>query len=96
MLAEKALSAIGFHINRYPVAGPNFAHPAAHCFHYANHLMPYGNTWNCPRHRAVLDMQIAGANTGQRYPHNGVTLVYYSWLLLLPQLKIARADISIG
>lgn len=42
-----------------------------------------------PRDRAVLDVQIAGADGAQRHPHNGVTGIQYPRHRLAQKGKLA-------
>lgn len=70
VLAEETLAAEGLHIHRHPVAGLHCGHSAAHRFHHTHHLMAHGDTGNRPGHRAMLDVQVAGADAAQSHPHN--------------------------
>ena len=81
--AEVALPAKGLHIHRYPVARAHRLHRRSDSLHDAHHLMPHGNAGDGPRHRTVLDMQVAGADRPQRHLHNGVTGVLQRRLRLL-------------
>ena len=71
--AEVALSAEGFHIHCHAIAGAHGFHLCSDGFHDADHLMTDRDAGYGARYRAVLDMQIAGADRPQRYPHDGVT-----------------------
>ena len=48
------------------------------------------------RHAAVLDMQVAGADTAQRYAHNGIARIFQLRLRFVQQLELSSFDISIG
>ena len=82
LFAEKALAAESLYIDRYAVARLHVLHRAADCFHNADHLMSHRDTRNGAGNAPVLDVQVAGANAGERHLHNGVPLVqqYRLWL----------------
>ena len=85
--AEKALSAEGLHVHRHPVAGLHIGHRTAHFFYDAHHLVPYRGAGHRPGHTAVLDVQIAGADTGKGRLYNGVPLVLQHRLWFFHQGK---------
>ena len=85
--AEKALSAEGLHVHRHPVAGLHIGHRTAHFFYDAHHLVPYRDAGHRPGHAAVLDVQIAGADTGKGHLYNGVPLVLQHRLWFFHQGK---------
>ena len=85
--AEKALSAEGLHVHRHPVAGFHIGHRTAHFFHDAHHLVADRDAGHRPGHAAVLDVQIAGADTGKGHLYNGVPLVLQHRLWFFHQGK---------
>ena len=56
LLAEEALAAEGFHVNRNSVAGLYVRNRRADLFHDADHLVTDRDSFHRPRHAAVLDM----------------------------------------
>ena len=95
-LAEKAIAAEGLHIHRYPVAGLHMGHGAAHGLHHAHHLVAHGDARHGPGNAAVLDVQVAGADAGQRHLHDGVPLVEQHRLGLFRQRKFSLCNICIS
>ena len=71
-------------------------HGAAHRFHNAHHLMAHRDTGNGPGNAAMLDVQIAGADAGQRHLHNGVPLVQQYWLRLFQQCKFSLFNVCVS
>ena len=49
-----------------------------------------------PGHRAMLDVQITGANTRQRHPDNGIPVIHNYRLGLVQQGKSSAFDVSQG
>ena len=68
MPAEETLATEGFHIYRHPVAGLHGGHGGADFLHHTHHLMAYSDTGHRPGHRAMLDVQIAGADAARSHP----------------------------
>ena len=73
VLAEEALAAEGLHIDRHTVARLDIADLGADLLNDANHLVTNGYAGYSTGHTAVLDMQVASANTAERNAHNGIT-----------------------
>ena len=94
--AKIALPAKGLHIDRHAVTWTKAAHRLPHLFHHAHHLMAHDHAGLCARHAAVLDMQVAGADTAQRYAHNGIARIFQLRLRFVQQLELSSFDISIG
>ena len=59
-------------------------------------LVTNGNVWNGMWHAAVLDMQVAGANTAERNAHNGITRTLQFGLRLVDQLKLAVGYVGVS
>ena len=93
--AEIALAAEGLHVHRHPVAGLHGGHGGAHLLHHAHHLMAHGDAGHRAGHAAVLDVQVAGADAGQRHLHDGVPLVLQDRLRFFQQLEPAPFHIRI-
>ena len=85
MLAEKALAAERLHIDCHTVSRMECGDCAAHLLYHANHLMADSDTRHRPGNGAMLNMQIAGANTAERHPYNGIAVLlqYRNGLLVL-------------
>lgn len=96
VLAEEALAAEGLHIHRHPVPGPDSGDGVAHGFHHAHHLVTHGDARHRPGHRAVLDVQIAGADGAESYPDNGVPGVQKDGLRLVDEGEFSVFSISQG
>ena len=96
VLAEEAVAAEGFHIHRHPVTGPDRGDGPAHLVHDAHHLMAHGDPGHRPGHRAVLDVQVTGADAAQRHFDDGVPIVQQYGLGLFHQFKQSLSDIGIG
>ena len=94
MLAVEAFAAESLHVDGYSVSRLHVGYLLSHFFNNAHHLMANGNPWYCTRHRTMLDMKVAGADTAQRYSHDGIMRIYYHWLLLLSKTKLSLLDIS--
>ena len=62
----------------------------------ANHLVANGNAGHSTRHTAVLDMQVASANTAERNAHNGITQALQLGLRLVNQLKLAVGYVGVS
>ena len=56
--------------------------------------MAHGDARYRPGHRPVLDVQVTGADAGQRYPDNGVTVILQDWFRPFHQLKISLGKIG--
>ena len=95
VLAEKAFPAEGFHIYGHPVAGAHRPHRRAHFFHNAHHLVAHRDPRHRPGHRAVLDVQVAGADAGQGHLHNGVPILQQHRPGFFPQFKSSFFQIGI-
>ena len=76
-----------------PLAGPNGGNggDGGSVVFVADRNARYG-----ARHAAVLDMQVAGADTAQRYAHNGIARIFQLRLRFVQQLELSSFDISIG
>ena len=72
IFAEETLTSKGLHIDRHAVARLDGAHLGADLLNHANHLVANGYAGHSTRHTAVLDMQVAGADTTERNAHNGI------------------------
>ena len=59
LLAEEALTAEGFHVDRNSVTRANVRDRRADFFHDADHLVTDRDSFHRSRHAAVLDVQIA-------------------------------------
>ena len=93
VFAKEAFAAKGFHIHSHSVAGAHGFYFAAHGLHNAHHFVPHRNAGHSAGHRAVLDVQIAGANGAQRYPHNGIPRGLQRRFGLIHKGKFAVPDI---
>ena len=96
MPAEEACSTEGLHIHRHPVPGLNGGDSGAHLLHDAHHFMAHRDAGDGPGHRAVLDVQIAGADAGQGHPDDGVPVVKQCGLGLVQKGKSALFQVGIG
>ena len=96
MPAEEAIPAEGFHIDGDAVSGFDVVYGRPGLFHDADHLMPYGDAGNGSRHAAVLDMQIAGADTAECDPDNRVARVLQFRYRLLNQSEFSFFYIGVG
>ena len=59
-------------------------------------LVADGNARHGAGHAAVLDMQVAGADTAQRHAHNRIARIFQLRLRFVQQLELSSFDISIG
>ena len=71
-------------------------HLGADLLNDANHLVTNGNAWNGTRHTAVLDMQVAGADTAERNAHNGIARALQLGLRLVDKFELAMGYVSVG
>ena len=85
-----------FDIDRYPVAGLGRSDGRADSFYDTHRFVADRNARYGARHAAVLDMQVAGADTAQRYAHNGIARIFQLRLRFVQQLELSSFDISIG
>lgn len=92
--AKIALPAKGLHIDRHAVTWTEAAHRLPHLFHHAHHLMAHDHAGLCARHAAVLDMQVARANGGERHADDCVPrlLHFRHWPLLQCKQAILPVD----
>ena len=58
--------------------------------------MTNGNAWNGTRYTAVLDMQVAGANTTERNAHNGIARTLQLGLRLVDKFELAVGYVGVG
>ena len=58
--------------------------------------MANGYAEHSAEHTAVLDMQVAGADTAERNTHNGITRALQFGLWLVDQLELAVGYVGIG
>ena len=58
--------------------------------------MTNGNVWNGMWHAAVLDMQVAGADTAERNAHNGITRTLQLGLWLVDKFELAVGYVGVG
>ena len=84
LLAEEALAAKGFHVDRDSVAGPHVRDRRADFFHDADHLMTDRDPLHRSRHAAVLDVQIARADARQCYLNDRISRAVSSALASQP------------
>ena len=68
----------------------------ANLLNNANHLVANGYAEHGTRHTAVLDMQVAGADTAERNAHNGITRALQLGLRLVDQLKLTVGYVGVG
>ena len=82
MLAKIAAAAEGLHIDGNPVTGFYMGDGSAYLFHHAHHFVTHGNSRNRPRHRTVLDVQVAGTDAAQCHTNDGIprVLQHRLWL----------------
>ena len=59
-------------------------------------LVTNGNVRNGMWHAAVLDMQVAGADTAKRNAHNDITRTLQFGLRLVDQLELAVGYVGVG
>ncbi len=71
-------------------------HFGADLLNHANHLVANGYAGHSTRHTAVLDMQVAGADTAERNAHNGITRALQLGLRLVDQLEPAGGYVGVG
>ena len=96
MAAEIAFAAEGFHVHGHAVAGL-YAGDIRACFlHHSHHFMAYGDAGHGPGHAAVANVQVAGADAGQRDAHDGVPAVLEGGAGFFHEFKAAPADVGIG
>ena len=74
-IREETLTTEGLHINSHTITNLDIVDLGANSLNDANHLVTDRNAWHRTRHTAVLNMQIAGANTAKRNAHNGISRV---------------------
>ena len=79
------MAAEGFDVDRHAVAGAYRMHGLADLLNHADHLMPDRYAGHGARHGAMLDMQVAGADAGERDAHNRVPRVAQSGHRLVQQ-----------
>lgn len=93
-LAEKALPTEGFHIDRHAVAWAEAAHGLPHLFHHAHQLVAHDHAGLCARHAAVLDMQVARTDGGERHADDGVPrlLNFRHWPMLQCKQALLPVD----
>lgn len=96
VFAEKALSTEGLHVDSHPVAGAHRGDGGAHFLHDTYHLVTNRDAGHRPGHRAVLDVQVAGADAGQGDPDDGVPVILQYRLGLFHQGKGTLFDVGIG
>ena len=96
VLAEKTFTAEGLHINRHAVARLDAADLGANLLNHANHLVANGYAGHGTRHTAVLDMQVAGADTAERNAHNGITRALQLGLRLVDKFELARGYVGVS
>ena len=94
--AEKTFAAEGLHVHGDTVARLDGTHLGTHLLDDSDHLMADDNTWHGTRHTAVLDVQIARANTAQCYSHHGIACIDDLGHRPLLQLKPPRCYIYIS
>ncbi len=94
--AEKALAAKGFHIHGDPVAGGHCGHSGARLLHKAHQLVAHRDAGHRPGHAAVFDVQVAGADAGQAYPHDRIPRVQQNRLWLFQQAEPAGPGVGIS
>ena len=94
--AEKAGAAEGFHIDGHPVSGAEGTDVRACLLHHAYHLVSHRDAGHRPGNRAVLDVQIAGADAGQRDPDDRVPGVQQDRLWLVQQGEFPPLQIGVG
>lgn len=78
-LAVKALPAEGLHIDGNPVAGFYPCHLTSSLFHDPHKFMAQYGARNSPGNCAVQDMDIAGADGGERNSHDGIPGGHDMW-----------------
>ena len=96
MAAEEAVPAEGLHVHRHPVPGLYPGDGGAHRLHHAHHLVAQGDAGHRPGHRAVLDVEVAGADAGEGDPDDGVPVLQQHRLGLFQQPEVAPAHVGIG
>jgi len=96
MLAKKAFAAKRLYIYRHSVSRLYSRYCRPHSLHHAHHFVPNGNARHSARHRAMLNVQIAGADAGQRYPDNRIPVILQGRLLFFLQFEFSAFHISIG
>ena len=62
----------------------------------ANHLVANSYAGHSMRHTAVLDVQVAGADTAERNAHNGIARALQFGLRLVDLLELAVGYVGIG
>ena len=96
VLAEEAVPAEGLHVHRHPVAGPDGGDGLAGLLHDAHYLVAHGDAGHRPGYGAVLDVQVAGADTSQGHLDDGVPGVEQGGDGLVQKRKSAPLKIGIG
>ena len=88
-LAEEALAAEGLNIDSDPVTDLYGSDRRADLLYNSYHLVADGNSLDSTRHRAVFDVQVAGADTRKRYPDDSVGVALKRGSGFFDELKIA-------
>ena len=95
LTAEETFAAEGLHIHCHSVARSDVRHLRACLFHYAHHLMTYGDARYGARNTAVLYVQVARADAPERHPHDGVARVLQFGHGFFCQSEVPFSDVSI-
>ena len=90
------MAAERLHVDCHAVAGPDRRNGASHGFNHADHLVTDGDARHGARDAAVLDMQVACADAGERHTDNCVPRVEQDGFGLFNQRESSRLGIGIG
>lgn len=92
---KKALAAESFHVDGDTVAWLHGGYSSTDFFDNANHLMADRDAGHSTWHRAMLDMQIAGADACKGNAHDGVAVILQGGLGLLLQSKMTMGNVGV-
>ena len=96
IFAKKAFAAESLHVHGNAVSGTDLYQGGDDGFHHADHFVANGDSRHCAGNRAVLDVQIAGADAGEGDLDDGVAIARKDGLVLFAKLKPTFIDVSVG
>ena len=95
VLTEIAGSAKGFDVYGYAITGFYLVDLGSDLFYDAYHFVPYRDAGMGLWHAAVLDMQIAGADTAEGYADDGIAGGLQDGFRLFEQFEVSGTDIGV-
>src|SRR5699024_4857571 len=75
-LTVKTASAESLHIHRHPVSRFHLFHSFSGFFHHPYKLMAQDSSRNSIWHRSMLDMDIAGTDSGKSHSHQDICIPF--------------------